>query len=603
LNNYVRCIKLLAKLGKNLKQIKRATSFFIAAFLLVLCFPVNYALCQGEGEETYSISLVQTAEADKEIREVEGRKVLTETYTVEKGDHVWQLLRERGLLQKRELPELLAVLKRLNTSFTDLDLIYPGDKLIIPLTLSPVKGLAGLASKETVTPLSLADLKHVKLENYTVKPGDSFIKVVKSRYSLRDEQISPEYLEQLKRLNPKIADLNRIYPGQVVRLPVYRPQVVMAPIKPIKRMQTKNQLTQEKPEKEGKVPTALSLQLADIFGLIGEEWVNTGEHYIPLSSGGQINLKADSFPILNLQNGNQIIVDIHNELPERMSLVISSNWANYRVVHLQDHDNLRSALNKIFPLCGFYKLYRSGEPLELVSDVRLQLTADWIIVPAPAPGGKKQQTILIDLTDRSGPRIPHELKDFLAEKGVKTIEYPPLPQPEVQASVQPQVLQAGQDRAQIIETVLNLTGQAFTRNMEMPLYKGGNKEFNLTIKADFFLYLGKKEAIIDFSGIGADMIPLLKEYNVSVLSVANESDPAVIVSRVLDFTGVKFESKLHPFNSANKEESRNIRVTIPGIIFQDNHGQKIFASDLHLSNEIAGFLSSKGYKVLSLALS
>jgi LysM domain len=586
-----------------LKHIKTATSLFIAAFLLVLCFPVDHAFCQGEGEETYSISLVQTAEADKELREVEGRKVLTESYTVEKGDHVWQLLRERGLLQKRELPELLAVLKRLNSSFTNLDIIHPGDKLIIPLTLSPVKGLAGLASKEPVTPLSLADLKHVKLENYTVKAGDSFIKVVKSRYSLQDEQISPEYLQQLKRLNPEIANLNRIYPGQVVRLPVYTPQVVMAPIKPIKRKQLENQLAREKPEPAEKGPTTLSLQLADIFALIGEEWVNTGEHYIPLSSGGQINLKADSFPILNLKNGNQIIVDIHNELPERMSQVISSNWANYRVVHLQDHDNLRSALNKIFPLCGFYKLYRSGEPLELVSDVRLQLTADWIIVPAPAPAGGKQQTILIDLTDRSGPRIPHELRDFLAEKGVKTVEYPPLPQPGVQASAQPEVLQAGQDRAQVIETVLNLTGQAFTRNMEMPLYKEGNSGFNLTIKADFFLYLGKKEAIIDFSGIGADMIPLLKEYNISVLSVANESDPAVIVSRVLDFTGVKFESKLHPFNSADKEEAGNIRITIPGIIFQDNHGRKIFASDLHLPNEIAGFLSSKGYKVLSLALS
>jgi hypothetical protein len=586
-----------------LKHIKRATPLFIAVFLLVLSFPMDRALSQEKGEETYSISLVQTAEADKEIYEVEGRKVLTESYTVEKGDHVWQLLRERGLLEKRELPELLAVLKRLNSSFTNLDLIYPGDKLIIPLTLSPVKGLAGLAAKEPVTPLSLADLKDVKLENYTVERGDSLIKVVKSRYSLRDEQVTPLYLEQLKRLNPEIADLNRIHPGQVVRLPVYTPQVVRAPIKPIKRKQPENQEAREKPKPVEKGLTALSLQLADIFTLIGEEWVNTGEHYIPLSSGGQINLKADAFPILNLQNGNRIVVDLHNELPERMSQVISSNWPNYRVVHLDNQDDLRGALNRIFPLCGFQRLYHSGEPLELVSDIRLQITADWIIVPAPAPPGGKEQTILINLTDPSGSRIPYELSDFLAAQGVKVVEYPPPPQPGEPSPAQAEILQAGQNKAQIIETVLNLTGQAFTRNMEMPLYKEGNSGFNLTIKADFFLYLDKKEAIIDFSGIGADMIPLLKEYNVSVLSVANESDPAVIISKVLDFTGIKFDSKPHPFNSAGKEESRNIRVTIPGIVFRDNQGRNVFASDVHLPNEIAGFLSRKGYKVLSLALS
>jgi LysM repeat protein len=585
-----------------LKHIKRAALLFIAVFLLILSVPVDRALCE-EGEETYSISLVQTAETDKEIYELEGRKVLTESYTVGNGDHLWQLLRERGLLQKRELPELLTVLKRLNSSFSNLDLIHPGDKLIIPLTLSPVKGLTGTASKEPATPLSLADLKDVKLENYTVVPGDSIIKVVKSRYSLRDEQISEKYLEQLKRLNPDLTNLDRIYPGQVVKLPVYTPQLVRAPIKLINRKEPENQAAREEPKAAEKGTTALSRQLAELFALMGEEWVNTGEHYIPLSSGGQINLKADSFPILNLQNGNRIIVDLHSELPEKMSQVISSNWANYRVVQLQSRDDLRSALNKIFPLCGFHRLYTNGEPLELASDIRLRMTADWIIIPVPPPQGGKDQTILINLTDRSGARIPDELRDFLTEEGVRTIEYPPLSQPGTPSPAQGEVLQAGQDRAQIIETVLNLTGQAFTRNMEMPLYKEGNSGFNLTVKADFFLYLDKKEAVIDFSGIGADMIPLLKEYNVSVLSVAGESDPAVIVSKVLDFTGVKFDSKPHPFNSAGKEDSRNIRVTIPGIIFQDNQGRSVFASDIRLPDDIAGFLSRKGYKVLSLALS
>jgi hypothetical protein len=585
-----------------LKRIIQATFVLLVAVLLFL-LPLDQALSQEGGEETYSISLVQTAESDKEIHEVEGRKVLTETYTVEKGDHVWQLLRERGLLEKRELPELLAVLKRLNSSFTNLDLIHPGERLVIPLTLCPVKGLAGVAEKKPATPISLADLKDLKLENYTVQPGDSLIKVVKSRYGLRNEQISQKYLEQLKRLNPEIADLNLVYPNQVVRLPVYTPQMVRAPIKPIRRAQAEAKENEEEPKLTEKGSTALSLKLSEIFTLMGEEWVNTGEHFIPLASGGQINLKADSFPILNLANGNRVIVDLHNELPERMAHVISSNWENYRVAHLQEGDDLRGALNRIFPLCGFHRLYRSGEPLELVSDIRLQITADWIIVPSPAPQGEREQTILVHLTDQPGSKIPYELRDFLTAQGVKSIEYPPPSQAEVPPPAHAEVLKPGHDKAQLIETLLTLAGQGFTRNMEMPLHKDGKSSFNLTVKADFFLYLDKKEAIIDYSGIGSEMVPLLKEYKVSVLSVAGEADPAVIVSRILDFIGVKFDSKPHSFASAGKEDSTNIKVTIPGIVFQDNHGQHVFASHVALPEQIAGFLSRKGYKVLSLALS
>ncbi|MEJ2724491.1 MAG: LysM peptidoglycan-binding domain-containing protein [Deltaproteobacteria bacterium] len=143
------------------------TALFISAGSLFAAHP---------DEETYSISLVQTAEVNKEIRRLDNNKVLIEPYVVKKGDHIWQLFRERGLLEKTNLPELLTVLKRLNVSLTNLDLIYPGDKIVIPLTISPAPGLG---REGPATPASLEDLKDMKVENYVVKKGDALVKVVK----------------------------------------------------------------------------------------------------------------------------------------------------------------------------------------------------------------------------------------------------------------------------------------------------------------------------------------------------------------------------------------------------------------------------------------
>ena len=221
---------------------KRLALLAIAVISLFFCTS-DRGLAQPADEETYSISLTQTAEPEPEVEQavrvaekqesfsLEGKKVVTETYRVKKGDHLWQLLRERGLLEKRNLPELLAALKKLNASFTNLDLIYPGDKIIIPLTITPVTGLPLVAAKEEESVISLEQLKDLKLERYTVQQGDSLIKVVKGRYSLRDEQINDRYLQILSRLNPEINNLNRIYPGQVVRLPIYTPQIVRMPIR------------------------------------------------------------------------------------------------------------------------------------------------------------------------------------------------------------------------------------------------------------------------------------------------------------------------------------------------------------------------------------
>src|SRR4030042_3467368 len=161
---------------------KRCILLSILLSLLALC-PLAISLAQEKDEETYSISLTQTAEPEveteqeirvvekKETYSLEGKKVVTETYTVKKGDHLWQLLRERGLLEKKNLPELLAALKKLNSSFSNLDLIYPGDKIVIPLTITPVKGFPAIARKAEETVISLEQLKNLNLDSHTVVQG------------------------------------------------------------------------------------------------------------------------------------------------------------------------------------------------------------------------------------------------------------------------------------------------------------------------------------------------------------------------------------------------------------------------------------------------
>jgi LysM repeat protein len=587
-------------MGRKLRpQFKAAIPYVIAPFLVIL-LASSQAFSQA-GEETYSISLEQTAEVDKhqnkEVREVDNRKVLAENYTVKKGDHLWQLFREREMLQKKDLPELIALLKRLNPSLTNLDLIYPGQRVVIPLTLTPLKGIPVLAQAAPETTLPLEALKDLDLENYTVRSGDALIRVVRERYHITEQEISGQYLQTLKRVNPAIEDLNRIYPGQIVKLPVFSSYMVHAPIE------------HKKPpappaEKKPTVQVAnLCQQLTEIFSLMGEEWLNTGEHFIPLKSGGQINLKADSFPVLNLSNGNRVIVDLHDDLPERMAQVITSNWDNYRVVHLEKEDDLKKALDQIFPVCGYYRVYKQGEPLELVGDIRIRMTADWIIQPLPPPDKGLGPMILITLADGGTARMSPEIRSFLEGIDLKVIEYPPSEHSKPVALANTETLNPGNDIPGLVEMVLNLRGQAFSRDVEVPVYQGQKTQFSMLIKADFFLYIGGKETIIDCSGLGEETLSLLRDQGIPVLSLHDEKDPSLAVSRVLEFIGVRFDSNPHPFMAASRGETRNVEMTIPGIVFQDDHGQNIFASRLKLPDQIVGFLSKRGYKVLSLALS
>jgi hypothetical protein len=549
----------------------------------------------GDEEDTYTISLVQTAETDKEIRELDDKKILTETYTVKEGDRVWQIFRERGLLEKRELKDLLIALKRLNTSLTNIDLIHPGETLVIPLTIAPIGGLPMHPVKEPPTPVSLEELKDLDLKDYTIKKGESVVKIIKDLYDIPNQNLYNKYLKLVQRVNPDIRDLNQVYPGQKVRLPIYSAQIVRKAIEspsPTTSEQARPLQTEEVQQ--------LSRKLNDIISQIGEEWVQTGTHFIPLKSGGQINLKADSYPIINLSSGNKVIVDLYHDIPDNMSNLITSSWDNYRIVQLGDGDGLRKALDKIIPQCDFSKVYPSNEPLVLSGSIPLRVTADWIVKRLPDPFGNVGDFIALTLLDPNSPRIPKEILDYLLGLGITMIDYPPAAETANESLGRGEILEMGNSPSALIETLFNLIGQPFSKDVEIPIYQSEKTDFNLIIKADIFLNANGRDSIIDLNGLGDEIITLLKQHGFSVLSLSLERKPAMVLSKTLTLLDIPFESKPHPFLMADRDESKNVRLMVQGIIFQNGNNQRFFATPLFLPQGIVDFITQKGYRIMQL---
>lgn len=549
----------------------------------------------GGEEDTYTISLVQEAETDREIRELEDKKVLTETYTVQDGDRIWQIFRERGLLEKRDLKELLIALKKLNSSLSNLDLIHPGETLIIPLTIAPLGGIPSQATKKPPTPVSLEELKDFELEDYTIKKGESVVKIIKNLYDIPEEALYNEYLRLVQRANPDITDLDRVYPGQRVRLPIYSPQVVRKPIEPPPPVFSDQETLVQREGME-----QLGHKLGEIITRMGEEWIQTGKHFIPLKSGGQINLTADSYPIINLSSGNKVIVDLYHDMPENMADLITSSWDTYRIIHLDTGDDLQKAMNKIIPLCDFSKVYPPNEPLVLGGAIPLRITADWIVKRTPDPSDRVGEFIAVTFLDNTAPRIPKGIRDYLGGLSITIIEYPPAEETLGEPMGHGEVLKVDGDTSSIIETFLELVGNRYSKDVDIPIYQSEKTDLNLTIKADIFLNINGKDCIIDLKGLGEDIIALLKEHGFGVLSLSGEKDPSMVMTKTLDFFGISFESKPHAFMASDRGELKNIRFMVQGTIFRTIEGQRFFATPLFLPQGIVDFLSQKGYRILQL---
>ncbi len=560
----------------------RLIFFLTIAIFFTLHFFTCLAAQEGK-EETYSIDLVQTAEVSKEIIELGNKKVLTETYVAKDGDHIWQILRGREVFNKNKLGDILYALKKLNKNISNMDMIHPGQKIVIPLIITPVDGRKFHENTEDIETVNITDIENPDL--YTVMPGDTLIRVLDKKFAVPESEFYNEYLDQLKKLNPELRDPDTIYPGQKVRLPIFSPKIARGKIR------------EELPKKEAD-EEAVKIEnkekgehLGKIFTLIGEEWLNQGKHYIPLKTGGQIDLNTETYPIISLRSGDKIIVDLYSTLPEKMADLIMSNWDTYRIIHIDKTDDFTAAIAKAIGACNYAKVYGKDESLVLEEGFRLEVTADWIIqlLSEPTPG--EINLLCLNLGEKGRKDIPESLKKYLEGHGIRIIDYPEGEAYE-ESDKEFNPINLGGNINSVIEKILDLAEQQYSMKRDILLYRGEEgANFNLTIKADYSFKRKEKDYIIDLNGLEDDVIKLLNERGFSVLSLAGEQDLSKAASRVLDFLGEGWKDAKQGFYAVAEDSRSNIKLVVPGISYRDTKGRMNLFTYIRTPQEISGFLA------------
>ena len=252
-------------------------------------------------------------------------------------------------------------------------------------------------------------------------------------------------------------------------------------------------------------------------------------------------------------------------------------------------------------MCNYPKILRRGEPVELKGDIDLKISGDWIITLSEDPLDNGHGHVVINFIDPHTLRTPRVIKNYLAGLGVKVVEYPSEGEDTLENIKGVQKLGGDGDAFSLVASLLRLSGHSFSTRVQIPVYQSRNAGFKLIINADFLLNIRGKDAIIDMKGLAPDMISFLKEHQFSILSLAGEKRSLAMVSKTLEFLGVQSTSGPQSFKATSRDDSNNITLSMPGIVFLDQQGNSILATPLSLPDEIVAFLSLKGYQVLVVA--
>ena len=602
------------------------------AFLILLWPPIG--LCE---EEDPTISLVKTIE----VQQFEDLKFSADDYEVKSGDSLHKILVERKVIGPGPMPvKLMKLIKTLNKDLTNPDIIVPGQKLVLPN--GPVDGLPVPPPppevKETPKPERTAEAPGNEGEispdgryrTVKVQKGQTLAELLRKE-GLPDKLIFNEYLELTLRLNPYLSNPNLIYAGAALKLPLKadwaetaiagrgdsqsRPQPRTAPTSTRVRPQRTARVEPRQPRTTVIVPPpalppskslAVRTALGLIFTRMGETYVGKGQHFLPLKTGGQITINANSFPILELQNGQRIVLDLDQRLPREMVDLIRSNWSNYTIFRPNRNESLPKMMDRLFKAAQYYKVQTKGQPWVFEKEVKIKIQADWIIWPT-AEDYSMGRAVVITVPPSPSQGTSPELAEYLTARGVQVIDFHPQgnmigPQPRAYSSESNLDIQdiTSNDFDEFAKSLLDLLNQKYETDLQIPLMKssGAGQEFTFTVHAPIYFTRGGVNYVLAPDGLTEDVEELLKKHNFKVITRYGGEGPQVLAQRLFSTLGLATEPGLTIRSSSS---GSSIEVTMPGVVFNSG-GRQMLLTGSEVPLELGPLFNRPHLKVVKYAI-
>lgn len=544
--------------------------------------------------------------------------IVCEQYTVKAGDHLWQILRRKGCIAERDFPMFVSILKGLNPGVSNVDRIYPGQDILIPLKQITAKEATPDGSPRYITIPIIPDVLY---DTYVVRPGDCLSKIVTAQLGLRMEQIPEGYFETLKKLNPNVRDMNQIYTGQKIRIPDISSKTGSAAID-MPALAT--------------VPDTGLLSSADMPGspeAAEEEWprsavpwamrqmggalLQSGYYFFPAGDNKEIMLNLSEYPLLEMADGRRLfLLESGKDLPQGAENVIRSFWESMSIVRLDRKATGAAVIDHILRTIYGEEIVKTLTIPEFENGIKLTLRGDWIFQRKDDRSGRLQRHC-VTLVSHPEERTSPALKDYLAQKDILLSDL--LPESMLDASSRPEgkageggdravdssqgewkrpaveIMDARNPKAYVARLAARC-GRAYEQSAPLSFRYAG---VQIQTAADIIHGSDGLDVVVDLGTFYGDTASAIEGGGLKVVSIKPEDDALAITRNLLDAMGVNYTED-PVFFAADREVFKTTSIAVNGLLaLHTDMGKTLFAT-VPLSRKLCDFLIERHISVVKV---
>jgi hypothetical protein len=454
------------------------------------------------------------------------------TVTIRKGDTLEKLLRREGVDPDLIYRQLIKITLSLNPSLRDPNIIVAGAEIRIPTqdgytAQAPAPSRTDRASRPGGSPGG---------PNVPAIPASQTVPAAGSQ-NAADK--APRARTPEKRTNPKFTISTK-------RLP------------------------------PATMPTSDSQNAKTILGVIftrlGETFTNNGRLFLPLDEPPHFDVDTANFPVIELKNGHKIILDMTRALNADLIKRLRDKYPDYMIFQPTRGEAMEKVLERLWPMCAYYRIYNKTQFFEGGRDVKLKLAADWLIWPT-AEAWNRGQPVVINLAPAPDNATPLAWVRFLSSHGITVVDlYKGLALAESNRSPTPinnfTVIDVdGQNPSAFAIALIKSFGFSPRLGVQVDKERGriitGGAEIGPNVTPAVFWEAGENRTILEYGELSSEDLEILRRNNFNVISSGKDSQS--VLKSVAAALGLKLEPDL--VLNGDSTGGPNISLTISGQSF------------------------------------
>jgi hypothetical protein len=488
-------------------------------------------------------------------------------HVVKKGEWIHSILRSHF----GEEPVPYALIRRLNPGIRNLNRIRPGQRIVLPVpgTPEPSESISVIGGENSSPPVI-----------YRIREGDSISRIILSELNVKPTEVLPAY-RLIRKLNPEIADLNRLPTGRTLHLPPAPTPLAVPPAAPLKIAAGP---TEKSDAETAAIADSLLGIIRPVIGRMRGAVTATGSYFIPLQETTQITIDCAQIPVVELDDGTTVLLDYGDRLSENLKRLIRQSWKSYAFLTSEGFRDGLGGLLGIVRHSQNYRMVRADKPLELTAKPEILVFPDWIITGNETAGGATYRHGIF-LLDRGEQPLPAGARDFIEKSGVavteiaenravSSLETPPALRPVLAD------LRALKGIA-LAEKLLVTLGETPLRNAEVVVFDQARNGFNLSVTADLLIRKGGKRFILHTKRLPEQFLQILREAGTEVIPIGETDQGRSLVEGVLRGLGIPVSFGYFSFRIP--EEGKRPRLTGSfSTLRMMNEGEPVYLIDFDL---------------------